>query len=45
MNCNMQANASGTGNSYDLLDHYENCPFELPGTCTYGLSTTEPSQA
>lgn len=44
MNCNMQDNASGTGNGCDLLDHYENCPHELPGTCTYGSSTTEPSQ-
>lgn len=45
MNCNMQDNASGRGNGCDLLDHFENCPHELPGTCAYGSSTTEPSQA
>lgn len=42
---NMQDNASGRGNGRDLLDHFENCPHELPGTCAYGSSTTEPSQA
>lgn len=45
MSCNMQDNASGIGNGCDLLHHYENCPHELPGTCTYSSSTTEPSQA
>lgn len=37
MNCNMQDNGNGTGNGCDFLDHYENCPHELPGTCNLWL--------